>query len=96
MIGLELDPKRLWKLRAAVFGGGALQMVIRGGLLVRLDVTWAALAGRGFDCMTLALSSTAIAMQAMNENGSDGDANGSQRLCGAAVPGYRGDPAGWR
>ncbi|EIL8374386.1 cation:proton antiporter [Escherichia coli] len=27
IIGLELDPQRLWKLRAAVFGGGALQMV---------------------------------------------------------------------
>ncbi|EKC9616752.1 NAD-binding protein [Escherichia coli] len=26
IIGLELDPQRLWKLRAAVFGGGALQM----------------------------------------------------------------------
>ncbi|ENK9220275.1 NAD-binding protein [Escherichia coli] len=33
IIGLELDPQRLWKLRAAVFGGGALQMVICGGLL---------------------------------------------------------------
>ena len=31
IIGLELDPQRLWKLRAAVFGGGALQMVICGG-----------------------------------------------------------------
>jgi glutathione-regulated potassium-efflux system ancillary protein KefC len=27
VIGLELDPQRLWKLRASVFGGGALQMV---------------------------------------------------------------------
>ena len=25
VIGLELDPQRLWKLRASVFGGGALQ-----------------------------------------------------------------------
>lgn len=33
IIGLELDPQRLWKLRAAVFGCGALQMVICGGLL---------------------------------------------------------------
>ena len=68
IIGLELDPQRLWKLRAAVFGGGALQMVICGGLLglfcMLLGLRWqvAELIG-----MTLALSSTAIAMQAMNE-----------------------------
>ncbi len=30
VIGLELDPQRLWKLRASVFGGGALQMVACG------------------------------------------------------------------
>ena len=68
IIGLELDPQRLWKLRAAVFGCGALQMVICGGLLglfcMLLGLRWqvAELIG-----MTLALSSTAIAMQAMNE-----------------------------
>ncbi len=68
IIGLELDPQRLWKLRAAVFGGGALQMVICGGLLglfcMLLGLRWqvAELIG-----MTLAFSSTAIAMQAMNE-----------------------------
>ncbi len=69
IIGLELDPQRLWKLRAAVFGGGALQMVICGGLLglfcMLLGLRWqvAELIG-----MTLALSSTAIAMQAMNDD----------------------------
>lgn len=50
IIGLELDPQRLWKLRAAVFGGGALQMVIlRRPAGAVLHVTWAALAGRGID-----------------------------------------------
>lgn len=68
VIGLELDPQRLWKLRASVFGGGALQMVVCGGLIglfcMFLGLRWqvAELIG-----MTLALSSTAIAMQAMNE-----------------------------
>ncbi|SNY68926.1 glutathione-regulated potassium-efflux system protein KefC [Enterobacter sp. CC120223-11] len=68
VIGLELDPQRLWKLRASVFGGGALQMVACGALigvfcmLLGLDWKIAELIG-----MTLALSSTAIAMQAMNE-----------------------------
>ena len=68
VIGLELDPQRLWKLRASVFGGGALQMVVCGVLIglfcMSLGLRWqvAELIG-----MTLALSSTAIAMQAMNE-----------------------------
>ncbi|PLR47894.1 glutathione-regulated potassium-efflux system protein KefC [Chimaeribacter arupi] len=68
IIGLELDPKRLWNLRVAVFGGGGLQMVGCGLLLSAfcyfLGLTWqvAALIG-----LTLALSSTAIAMQAMSE-----------------------------
>ena len=68
VIGLELDPQRLWKLRASVFGGGALQMgacgLLLGGFCVALGLRWqvALLIG-----LTLALSSTAIAMQAMNE-----------------------------
>ncbi len=68
VIGLELDPQRLWKLRASVFGGGALQMVVCGVLIglfcMSLGLRWqvAELIG-----MTLALSSTATAMQAMNE-----------------------------
>ncbi|WP_237931441.1 glutathione-regulated potassium-efflux system protein KefC [Buttiauxella sp. S19-1] len=68
VIGLELDPQRLWTLRASVFGGGALQMVACGLLLglfcMFLGLRWqvAVLIG-----LTLALSSTAIAMQAMNE-----------------------------
>lgn len=68
IIGLELDPQRLWKLRAAVFGGGALQMVICGSLLglfcMLLGLRWQV---AELISMTLALSSTAIAMQAMNE-----------------------------
>lgn len=68
VIGLELDPQRLWKLRVSVFGGGVLQMLVcgllLGGFCMLLGLDWkvAELIG-----MTLALSSTAIAMQAMNE-----------------------------
>jgi len=68
VIGLELDPQRLWKLRASVFGGGALQMLVCGLLLgafcMALGLRWqvAVLIG-----LTLGLSSTAIAIQAMNE-----------------------------
>ncbi|KQN49363.1 potassium transporter KefC [Serratia sp. Leaf50] len=68
IIGLELDPKRLWTLRASVFGGGSIQMVGCGLALsafcAALGLDWkiALLIG-----LTLALSSTAIAMQAMSE-----------------------------
>lgn len=68
VIGLELDPRRLWTLRASVFGGGFLQMAACGLLLglfcMLMGLRWqvAVLIG-----LTLALSSTAIAMQAMNE-----------------------------
>src|SRR4051794_2911019 len=33
LIGLELDPKRLWSLRKPIFGGGTLQLVVCGALL---------------------------------------------------------------
>ncbi|ERK11396.1 Glutathione-regulated potassium-efflux system protein KefC [Serratia fonticola AU-AP2C] len=68
IIGLELDPQRLWKLRASVFGGGSLQMLCCGAALsvfcylLGLDWKVALLIG-----LTLGLSSTAIAMQAMGE-----------------------------
>ena len=68
VIGLELDPKRLWTMRASVFGGGSIQMVGCGVVLsafcyfLGLDWKIAMLIG-----LTLALSSTAIAMQAMSE-----------------------------
>ncbi|WP_395489592.1 glutathione-regulated potassium-efflux system protein KefC [Cedecea davisae] len=68
VIGLELDPQRLWTLRASVFGGGFLQMAACGlalgvfCIVMGLDWKIAVLIG-----LTLALSSTAIAMQAMNE-----------------------------
>ncbi|VEC00884.1 K(+)/H(+) antiporter [Cedecea lapagei] len=68
VIGLELDPQRLWTLRASVFGGGFLQMaacgLALGAFCIAMGLNWkiALLIG-----LTLALSSTAIAMQAMNE-----------------------------
>ena len=33
VIGLELDPERLWEMRAKVFGGGALQIASSAVLL---------------------------------------------------------------
>lgn len=70
LIGLELDPARLWQMRRAVFGGGALQMGLCGALLVgagfAVSLPWrgALIAG-----LAVALSSTAIAVQTMKERG---------------------------
>jgi len=70
VIGLELAPDRLWAMRARVFGGGSLQMMVCGSLLalggLALGLPWQAALIAGF---ALALSSTAIAVQTMTERG---------------------------
>ncbi len=77
VIGLELDPRRLLAMRREVFGGGALQLalcgVAIGALLLALGLSWqAALVGG----LALALSSTAIAIQAMTERNELGTPTG--------------------
>ena len=68
LVGLELEPKRLWNLRRPIFGWGSAQVlscaVIITGVAMIFGVGWqtALVAGLG-----LALSSTAIALQAMGE-----------------------------
>src|SRR5262249_55844035 len=70
LIGLELDPKRLWSMRRPVFGGGTVQMVAAGLVLgatgLALGLPWQASLVAG---LALALSSTAIAVQTMRERG---------------------------
>ena len=68
LIGLELEPKRLWSLRRPIFGWGSAQvlgcaLVLTAAAMV-FGVSWrvALVAGLG-----LALSSTAIALQVMGE-----------------------------
>jgi glutathione-regulated potassium-efflux system ancillary protein KefC len=68
VIGLELDPSHLWKLRRSVFGGGALQLLACAlplGLgLFALGLPWQGALVAG---LALGLSSTAVAMQTMAE-----------------------------
>ncbi len=68
LIGLELRPKRLWVMRAAVFGLGTAQLVVSGALLAGLahlaGVSWAGAAVLGAG---LALSSTAIVLPMLAE-----------------------------
>lgn len=70
LIGLELEPTRLWKIRKLIFGLGGAQMIITtaiffiAGLALRLN--WkSSLAGS----LALAMSSTAIVMQTLKEKG---------------------------
>jgi glutathione-regulated potassium-efflux system ancillary protein KefC len=68
VIGLELDPSHLWKMRRSVFGGGAMQLfacAIPLGLgLLALGLPWQGALVAG---LALGLSSTAVAMQTMGE-----------------------------
>ncbi|RST87018.1 potassium transporter TrkA [Aquibium carbonis] len=70
VIGLELKPSRLWAMRRDIFGLGAAQVIVTGLVLTGL-VRLAA--GLGWEQatiigMTLALSSTAFALQLLDES----------------------------
>ncbi|MCC6644935.1 MAG: glutathione-regulated potassium-efflux system protein KefC [Polyangiaceae bacterium] len=70
LIGLELEPSRLWQLRGPVFGGGAAQLIACGGALMVAGVAAGLpLKGALIAGLALALSSTAIAVQTMKERG---------------------------
>lgn len=70
VIGLELQPSRLWVLRHAVFGVGSAQMALctllmaAAAWLAGVNVLGAVVIGFG-----LALSSTALALQVLAERG---------------------------
>lgn len=74
IIGLELKPSRLWQMRADVFGLGPAQVIVSGLALTGLAYL-AGMAGWPGSLMIgfgLALSSTAFALQILND---DGDMN---------------------
>ncbi|MBN9347121.1 MAG: cation:proton antiporter [Devosia sp.] len=70
IVGLEMEPSRLWNLRKQIFGLGILQVGICGalltgvGVLLGLSPAVAFVAGMGF-----VLTSTAIVMQILTERG---------------------------
>jgi monovalent cation:proton antiporter-2 (CPA2) family protein len=70
VVGLELEPSRLWRLRGPIFGLGGLQVVVTtlafAGAGVALGLLWQEALAIG---MILALSSTAIVLQTLNEKG---------------------------
>lgn len=70
LIGLELNPKKLWQMRGPILGLGGAQVIVTGAVLSSLayllGMTWqgSLVVGAG-----LALSSTAIALRVIEEQG---------------------------
>ena len=68
LVGLELEPRRLWALRRPIFGWGSVQLfgsaalVMGAGVLAGVDWRLALVAGLG-----LGMSSTAIGLAVLNE-----------------------------
>jgi glutathione-regulated potassium-efflux system protein KefB len=70
VIGLELRPRRLWAMRSAIFGLGSAQVALTGlmlaGAAVAFGLPWQAALFAG---LALSLSSTAFALQVLEEKG---------------------------
>lgn len=68
LVGLELQPSRLWVLRRPVFGLGGAQVALTAALLAAigygLGLSWRAALAAGF---ALAMSSTALVLAALAE-----------------------------
>ena len=81
VIGLEMRPSKLWKLRRQIFGLGAAQVFTCGALLtavgIAAGVRWemAAVGAMGF-----VLSSTAVIMQMLEENGETASDEGQRAV----------------
>ena len=82
LIGLELNPKKLWQMRKPILGLGGSQVVVTSIVIAAIvmacrpflpEISWrdAAVVGMG-----LALSSTAIALRVIEEQNLDGSETG--------------------
>jgi len=81
VIGLEMRPSKLWKLRRQIFGLGAAQVLTCGALLTLVGMAaglrWemAAVGAMGF-----VLSSTAVIMQMLEESGDTASDQGQKAI----------------
>lgn len=70
VIGLELEPELLWRLRKSIIGLGGLQVIITAAIVCSIamlaGLPWRQALALG---MILSLSSTAIVLQTLNEKG---------------------------
>lgn len=70
IIGLELQPSLLWKMRRSIFGLGSLQVLITAVVIAGLAILFNFKINRAVAIgLTLALSSTAIVLQTLTEKG---------------------------
>jgi len=84
LVGLELSPAKLWELRQPIFGSGSMQLLGSAVLLFMLllvmtDFSWQ---GCLIGAFGLSLSSTAMALQIINEKESMNTPAGK---CGFAI-----------
>ena len=79
LVGLELKPARLWDMRTEIFGLGASQVLASGVVLAvaawLIYFEWRAAIAVGFG---LALSSTAFALQLLEEKGDESTKYGNR------------------
>ncbi len=70
LVGLELEPSLLWRMRAPILGLGGLQVTLTAaaitGIGIGLGLAWSSALAVG---LILSLSSTAIVLQTLNEKG---------------------------
>ena len=68
LVGLELDPHKLWDMRHKLFGLGGLQVIVTTAIVMAIAMSlgqiWSVALAIGF---VFALSSTAIVLQTLNE-----------------------------
>ncbi|MEB2775924.1 monovalent cation:proton antiporter-2 (CPA2) family protein [Algoriphagus sp. D3-2-R+10] len=77
LIGLELEPKNLWKMRQLIVQIGLSQVLVTAALIfgigILLDVSWQISLAIG---LSMALSSTAIVLQSLKEKNQMNSPNG--------------------
>lgn len=91
LVGLELEPPVLWRMRVPILGMGGSQVLVStvaiGAVALAFGLPWQTALAIG---LILSLSSTAIVLQTMKEKGWMGTQSGRGGF-GASVPGCRGD-----
>jgi monovalent cation:H+ antiporter-2, CPA2 family len=77
LVGLELEPRRLWAMRARLLGLGGLQVGLTALLMAAVAVVVGRQWGAGLAVgLALAMSSTAIVLQTLTEKGLSRTAGG--------------------
>lgn len=67
LIGLELHPSHLWQMRRAIVGSGGLQLALSAAVITGIAMQWMTWQAALVVGMGVGLSSTAIALQTLQE-----------------------------